>query len=69
MWGGVWGGMPDFIPIQGVIVAAVFFVIAAVKVFRGVRGSEALLWNTVGIVTLLYLFVNAAWLASGGAFT
>jgi len=62
----MWDGMPDVVPIQGAIVAGVFLVIAFVKVFRGVRGSEAVIWNTVGIVTLLYLFTTVAWFATGG---
>ena len=33
----MWDGMPTVIPIQGAIVAAVFLVIAFVKVFRGSR--------------------------------
>ena len=62
----MWSGMPAVVPIQGAIVAAVFLVIAFVKVFRGVRGTNAILWNAVGIVTLLYLFTSVAWVASGG---
>jgi len=62
----MWDGMPDVLPIQGAIVALVFLVIAFVKIFRGVSGSDALIWNTVGVVTLLYLFTNIAWVASGG---
>jgi len=66
MGASMWDGMPDVLPIQGAIVALVFLVIAFVKIFRGVRGSDALIWNTVGIITLLYLFTNIAWFASGG---
>ena len=62
----MWDGMPDVLPIQGAIVALVFMVIAFVKVFRGVRGTDAIIWNTVGIVTLLYLFTSVAWFATGG---
>lgn len=62
----MWDGMPDVLPIQGAIVALVFLVIAFVRVIRGVSGSDAIIWNTVGIITLLYLFTNAAWFASGG---
>jgi len=62
----VWDGMPTVIPIQGAIVAAVFLVIAFVKVFRGVRGTDAMLWNAGGIIALLYLFTWKAWIASGG---
>ena len=62
----VWDGMPAVLPIQGAIVAAVFLVIAFVKVFRGVRGTDAILWNAVGVITLLYLFTSVAWIASGG---
>jgi len=62
----MWDGMPDVLPIQGAIVALVFLVIAFVKIFRGVSGSDALIWNTVGVVALLYLFTNIAWFASGG---
>ena len=43
-----------------------FLVIAFVKVFRGVRGTDAILWNAVGVITLLYLFTSVAWIASGG---
>lgn len=64
----MWDGMPSVLPIQGAIVAAVFCVIAFWKVVKGARGSEAVIWNTVGIVTLLYLFTSAAWIASGSAF-
>lgn len=64
----MWDGMPEVLPIQGAIVAAVFCVIAFWKVVRGVRGTDAIIWNTVGIVTLLYLFSSAAWIASGSAF-
>ena len=62
----VWNGMPTVVPIQGAIVASVFLIIAFVKVFRGVRGTDAILWNTVGVVTLLYLFTSVAWIAFGG---
>ena len=62
----MWDGMPTVVPIQGAIVATVFLVIALVKVFRGVRGTDAILWNAVGVVTLLYLFTSVAWVASGG---
>ena len=62
----MWNGMPTVVPIQGAIVAAVFLIIAFVKVFRGVRGTDAILWNTVGVVTLLYLFTSVAWIAFGG---
>ena len=62
----MWDGMPDVLPVQGAIVAAVFLGIAFVKVFRGAKGSEAIIWNTVGIVTLLYLFTSVAWFATGG---
>ena len=58
--------MPAFLTIQGAIVATVFLVIAFVKVFRGVRGTDAILWNAVGVITLLYLFTSVAWIASGG---
>ena len=64
----MWDGMPEVLPIQGAMVAAVFCVMAFWKVIRGVRGTDAILWNTVGIVTLLYLFTSAAWIASGRAF-
>ena len=64
----MWDGMPSVLPVQGAIVAAVFCAIAFRKVVRGVSGSEAILWNTVGVVTLLYLFSSAAWIASGSAF-
>ena len=63
----MWDGMPEVLPIQGAIVATVFCVIAFWKVIKGVRGSEAVIWNTVGIVTLIYLFTSAAWIASGSA--
>ena len=62
----MWDGMPAGLPIQGAIVATVFLVIAFVKVFRGVRGTDAILWNAVGVITLLYLFTSVAWIASGG---
>ena len=62
----MWNGMPTVVPIQGAIVAAVFLIIAFVKVFRGVRGTDAILWNAVGVVTLLYLFTSVAWIAFGG---
>lgn len=62
----MWDGMPAILPIQGTLVAIVFLVIAFVKVFRGVRGTDAILWNAVGVITLLYLFTSVAWIASGG---
>jgi hypothetical protein len=62
----MWDGMPDVLPIQGAIVAAVFCAIAFWKVIRGVRGSEAIIWNTVGVITLIYLFTSVAWLITGG---
>jgi len=62
----MWDGNPDVLPVQGAIVALVFLVIAFVKVFRGVKGSDAIIWNTVGVITLLYLFTSVAWFASGG---
>ena len=62
----MWDGMPAVLPIQGAIVAAVFLIIAFVKVFRGVRGTDAILWNAVGVITLLYLFTSVAWIASRG---
>lgn len=62
----MWDGMPAVLPIQGAIVAVVFLVIAFVKVFRGVRGTDAILWNAVGVITLLYLFTSVAWIASRG---
>lgn len=62
----MWDGTPDVLPIQGAIVALVFMFIAFVKVFRGVKGTDAIIWNTVGIVTLLYLFTSVAWFATGG---
>ena len=63
----MWDGMPSVLPIQGAVVAAVFCVVAFWKVVRGVRGSDAIVWNAVGIITLLYLFGSVAWLATGGA--
>jgi hypothetical protein len=63
----MWDGMPDVMPIQGAIVAAVFCAIAFWKVIRGVRGSEAIIWNTVGVITLIYLFTSVAWLITGEA--
>jgi hypothetical protein len=62
----MWDGMPEVLPIQGAIVALVFLVIAFIKVIRGVKGTDAVIWNTVGIVTLLYLFTSVAWFATGG---
>ena len=62
----MWDRMPDVLPIQGAIVALVFLVTAFAKISRGVSGSDALIWNTVGIITLLHLFTNIAWFASGG---
>jgi hypothetical protein len=62
----MWDGMPDALPIQGAIVALVFLVTAFAKISRGVSGSDALIWNTVGIITFLHLFTNIAWFASGG---
>lgn len=62
----MWDGMPDVLPIQGAIVALVFLVTAFAKISRGVSGSDALIWNTVGIITLLHLFTKIAWFASGG---
>ena len=58
--------MPTVVPIQGAIVATAFLVIAFVKVLRGVRGTDAILWNAVGVITLLYLFTSVAWIASRG---
>jgi len=62
----MWDGMPDVLPIQVAIVALVVLVTAFAKISRGVSGSDALIWNTVGIITLLHLFTNIAWFASGG---
>jgi hypothetical protein len=58
-------GYLALLPIQGAIVAVVFLVIAIVKVSRGVKGTEALTWNIIGIVCFLYLFTSAAWIAMG----
>ena len=58
-------GYSALLPIQGAIVAVVLLPVAIVKVVRGVQGTEALTWNTIGIVSLLYLFTSAAWLAMG----
>jgi hypothetical protein len=58
-------GYSALLPIQGAIVAVVLLPISIVKVVRGVRGTEALAWNTIGIVSLLYLFSTAAWYALG----
>jgi hypothetical protein len=60
-------GYLALLPIQGGIVAAVLLAIAIFKVVRGVHGSEAFTWNTIGIICFLYLFTSAAWLAFGGA--
>ena len=58
-------GYSALLPIQGAIVAVVLLPISIAKVVRGVQGTEALTWNTIGIVSLLYLFTSAAWLAMG----
>lgn len=58
-------GYSALLPIQGAIVAVVLLPIAIVKVVRGVQGTDALAWNTIGIVSLLYLFSTAAWYALG----
>ena len=58
-------GYAALLPIQGAIVAVVLLPVAIVQVVRGVQGTEALTWNTIGIVSLLYLFTSAAWLAMG----
>lgn len=55
-------GYSALLPIQGAIV---LLPIAIVKVVRGVQGTDALAWNTIGIVSLLYLFSTAAWYALG----
>jgi len=60
-------GYTELLPIQGAVVALALLVIAIVKVIRGVHGKEALTWNTIGIVSFLYLFGSAAWIVSGGA--
>jgi hypothetical protein len=62
-------GYLALLPIQGAIVAAVLLAIAIFKVVRGVHGSEAVTWNTIGIICFLYLFTSAAWFAFGGTRT
>jgi hypothetical protein len=58
-------GYTALLPIQGAIVALTLLPIALVKVLRGARGPDAVIWNTIGIVSLLYLFSSAAWFALG----
>jgi hypothetical protein len=58
-------GYTALLPIQGAIVALVFLPIAIVKVVRGAEGTDAVTWNTIGIVSALYLFSTAAWFALG----
>lgn len=58
-------GYLELLPIQGAVVAVVLLVVSIVKVVRGVTGTEALTWNTIGIVCLLYLFTGATWYALG----
>lgn len=57
-------GYLALLPIQGAIVAAVLLAIAIFKVVRGVHGSEALTWNTIGVICFLYLFTSAAWIVT-----
>jgi hypothetical protein len=59
-------GYLELLPIQGGIVAAVLLVITIVKIKQGVRGTDAITWNAIGLVCFLYLFVTAAWFAFGG---
>lgn len=54
-------GYAELLPIQGGIVAAVLLVVALVKLSRGAQGSDRFTWNTIGIVSFLYLFVATAW--------
>ena len=61
----MWDGYLVLLPIQGAVVAVVFLIIAVVKNARGMKGSEAFTWNTIGIVCFLYLFTSAAWIAFG----
>ena len=57
-------GYQVLLPIQGVIVAAVFMVIGVVKIFRGVSGKESVKWNAIAIGCFMYLFFYAFFLAT-----
>lgn len=58
-------GYTTLLPIQGGIVAAVLLVIAVYKIIKGIHGSDAVTWNTIGIISFLYLFTTAAWFGFG----
>jgi len=58
-------GYLELLPIQGAVVALALLAVAIVKIVRGVRGSEAITWNTIGVICFLYLFTAAAWIAMG----
>lgn len=58
-------GYLELLPIQGAVVAVVLLGVSMVKVVRGISGTEAFTWNTIGIVCLLYLFTGATWFALG----
>jgi len=58
----VWG-MPGFLPIQGAIVAMVFFVIALIRIPRSQSSRARVLWTAVAIGTFLYVLSWALWLA------
>ena len=58
-------GYLELLPIQGAVVAVVLLGVSITKVVRGISGTEAITWNTIGIVCLLYLFTGATWYALG----
>ncbi len=58
-------GYLELLPIQGGLVAAVFLVVAVYRILKGASGRNAVKWNAIGIISLLYLFTIGAWFAFG----
>ncbi len=57
--------MPTVVPIRGPSSQRSSSSSLSSRSFEGVRGTDAILWNAVGVITLLYLFTSVAWVASG----
>lgn len=58
-------GYVELLPLQGGLVAAVFLVVAVYRILKGAAGRNAVKWNAIGIISLLYLFTIGAWFAFG----
>ncbi len=58
-------GYVELLPLQGGLVAAVFLVVAVYQILKGAAGRNAVKWNAIGIISLLYLFTIGAWFAFG----